>query len=108
MINFFTQITDEAGDVVKQNYKSKKTIKGKLIDGTVYRETTLEDVARTALLSSFDDDKDEDILPRYQLFRKIYHKGEIELTKEEKTLLKRLICKKHEVLFAGQALELIQ
>ncbi len=107
MINFYTPITDDAGEIVKQNYKTKKIVKGKEIDGTVYRETILEDVARTALLASFDDDKDEDILPRYQLFRKIYHKGEVDLTEKEKTLLKRFICKKHEVLFAGQALELI-
>lgn len=107
MINFLTPITDEAGEVVKQNFKTKKIVKGKEIDGTVNRVTTLEDVARTALLASFEDDKDEETLPRYQLFRKIYGKGEVELTEEEKTLLKRFICKKHEVLFAGQALELI-
>jgi hypothetical protein len=107
MINFKTPITDESGQIVKQNYRTKKIVKGKEVDGTIYRETTLEDVARTSLLASYDDDKDDEILPRYQLFRKIYGKGEIDLSEAEKTLLKRFICKKHEVLFAGQALELI-
>lgn len=107
MINFYTPITDESGEVIKQNFKAKKTVKGKIVDGTEYRETLLEDVARTALLSSYDDDKDDEVLPRYRLFRKIYHKGEVNLSEEEKSLLKRFICKKHEVLFAGQALELI-
>jgi len=107
MINFYTTITDEAGDVVKQNWNTKKTVRGKKVDGTINRETTLEDVARTALLGSYDDELDDDILPRYQLFRKIQGKGDVNLTYREKKLLKRFICKKHNVLFSGQALELI-
>ncbi len=107
MINFKTPITDESGEVVKQNWNTKKIVRGKQVDGTVNRETTLEDLTRLALLGSYDDEKDDDILPRYQLFRKIYGKEEVELTYKEKKLLKRFICKKHGVLFAGQALELI-
>lgn len=110
MINFQTPITGQDGEVVKQNFKTSKLVKGKLSETNEYREVILEDLARNALLKDQEDqDKNqEEILTRYRLFRKIYKQGEVELTEDEKTLLKRLICLNYEVLFAGQALELIK
>jgi hypothetical protein len=107
MIDFNSQFTDQDGEVVKQNFKTGKLVDGKLKEKSVYREVVLEDIARNALLKSDDEQNPEEILKRYQLFRKIYHKGQVELTEEEKTLLKRLICINHDVIFAGQAIELI-
>lgn len=109
MINFQTPITGQDGEVVKQNFKISKLVKGKLTETNEYREVILEDLARNALLKDQDgqENNQDEILTRYRLFRKIYKQGEVKLTAEEKTLLKRLICSNYEVLFAGQALELI-
>jgi hypothetical protein len=107
MINFYATFTDQDGDVVKQNFKVKNMVKGKLEEKNEYREIRLEDIAKISLLKSDDELDPIEILKRYQLFRKIYHKGEVDLTEEEKTLLKKLICANHDVIFAGQALELI-
>ena len=88
MINFYATFTDQDGDVVKQNFKVKKTVKGKVEEKNEYREIKLEDVVKISLLKSDDEQNPNEILKRYQLFRKIYHKGEVDLTEEEKTLLK--------------------
>jgi hypothetical protein len=108
MIDFNTKFIDQKGDVVKQNYKTSKIVDGEIKEFNDYRETTLEDVARGSLLNSDEEDDPSEILQRYQLFRKIANKGKVNLTEKEKTLLKKYICIKHEVLFAGQALEIIK
>jgi hypothetical protein len=108
MTDFYTKITDQDNEVVKQNFKTGKLVDGKLKETNVYREVTLEDIARNALLKSDDEVNPDEVLKRYQLFRKIYQKGEVDLTENEKTLLKKLICKIHDVIFAGQALEIIK
>ena len=107
MINFYATFTDQDGDVIKQNFKVKKLVKGKTEEKNEYREIRLEDVAKISLLKSDEEQNSEEILKRYQLFRKIYHKGEVELSEEEKVLLKKYICISHDVIFAGQAIELI-
>lgn len=107
MIDFNTQLTDQDGEVIKQNFKTGKLVDGKLDETNVYREVILEDIARATLLKSDDEDDPNEILQRYQLFRKIYHKGQVELTDEEKTLLKKYICRNTDVIIAGQALEII-
>jgi len=110
MINFNEKILGQDGEVVKQNFKTFKEVKGKNTEVNEYREVVLEDLARNALLKDHNEQEinQEEILRRYRLFRKIYKAGEIKLTNEEINLLKRLICETYEVLFAGQALELLK
>ena len=52
MIDFSTQFTDQDGEIVKQNFKVVKLVKGKAEEKNTYRALTLEDIARTALLKS--------------------------------------------------------
>ena len=108
MIDFKSPILDIDGEVVKQKFKSSKFVGGNLQQADFYRDVLLEDLARLALLKTDDEKNPNVILKRYQLFRKVYHKGEVELTNEEKEMLKKYICKNHDIIFAGQALELIK
>ena len=107
MIDFNTPFTDQDGEVIKQNFKTGKIVDGELKETNEYREVILEDIARATLLKSDDEDDPNEILQRYQLFRKIFHKGKVKLADKEKTLLKKYICRNTDVIIAGQALEII-
>jgi hypothetical protein len=108
MIDFTTPMLDQNGDKVKQNFKKPVIEKGKVKEVNEYREITLNDICRIALLKSHDEDHTPEIvLKRYKLFRKIYNQGKVELTEDEKSFLSELICISHEVIFAGQAIELL-
>jgi len=108
MIDFTIPMLDQNGDKVKQNFKKTAVEKGKVKEVNDYREITLNDICRIALLKNHEEDTTPEIvLKRYKLFRKIYNQGEVELTQDEKSFLSELICNSHEVIFAGQAMELI-
>ena len=51
---------------------------------------------------------EDEIMGKYELFRKIEGKEEVELDKTEVELLKLLVCETFEVFFIGQIIELIK
>lgn len=109
MFDLNTHMLDQNGESVKQNFKKAVMEKGKVKEVNDYREITLKDIIRIALLKNYDEAElnPSQVLSRYKLFRKIYNEGNTDLDKNEKDLLSNLICKSHEILFAGQAIELI-
>jgi len=108
MIDLTKVLVDKDNQPIKQNYRTEVVEKGKTVEKSNYRETTLSDVCRIALLKGHG----EELIPslavaRYKLFRKINGNEKAELDQYEKDLLSDLICKSYEVLIAGQAIELI-
>lgn len=110
MINLKQVFTDKNGEVVKQNYKTEVFENGETKTKNEYRETTLMDIVRLSLLQTNigeETPKPKESLKRYQLYRKIQGNDVIELSKKEIKYISKLISKHYDVLFAGQAIEML-
>lgn len=107
MLNLKHILVGMKGEAMKQNFKDTGTVKGKEKEVNNFREVTVKDMFETVLLKKDEVDSPEEILVRYRLLMKIKDVDEIGLSETEKDLLKKLICRKYEVLFAGQVLELL-
>ena len=80
-------------------------------DGTPVQKkifTKLSHLIREALISHNGDTNAESIKYRYDLYKKIKDKKEVELSKEEKDIIIQLICNKYSVIFTGQVMELLK
>jgi len=78
-----------------------KTIKVRIL-------TDLYVLVQGALLSHNGDVEPELIEKRYDLYKKVEGKDEIEITEEELKVISELLCRKYDVLFAGQAIKLLK
>ena len=97
-----------------------KTLKGEPLkeqyvgpdDKPLERDLTLASVAVTALLASYDDEKNlsgEDKVKRFKLAQQINDAdGDVEVTAEQVSLLKSLIAKGYTPLVVGQAYEILE
>lgn len=99
-IDFSQQLKDLDGDVIIDDSKKDKPI-----------TLTLGKIAIGALTASYVDEPNlsgEDKLTRYQIAMKIKEGGEVDLTIEEISEVKKLIGKYGAVLIVGQAYQMIE
>jgi len=106
MTKLTVNIIGEDGGNAMVRVPETKIIDGKKQTGTVEKECTLYGVIREVLLGCPDQDI-EIIEKKYDLFQKINGKDEVEFTKEEKELILSDLPTKFGVLFAGQAIKLL-
>lgn len=74
------------------------------------QEATLGMIIRISLLRKPMEDRDlleEVIYMRYKLFCRIRNMDEVEVSEEEIKEIKKLICQKYDMYFAGQAIDII-
>ena len=117
MIDLKTVIVNSDGEPMKQNFRTKELDEnGKEKETSVFREIVLKDIIKNSLLNRSQDDinklvkgklSEKKAAMRYQLWKKIHGKDEIEFDKKEIKLLKKLINQHYELLIVGQALEIL-
>ncbi len=71
---------------------------------------TLRLACTTALIAQFRDDqpKGDESVRRYHLAMKIYDNDEVDLSSEDKVLIKSLVAKQRDPLVVGQVWELLE
>ncbi|MCP5375179.1 MAG: hypothetical protein H6743_03685 [Rickettsiaceae bacterium] len=113
MLNLNEEIKNIDGSLAMQNFTKpgfELDEDGKpTIEHNDFRVVVLKDLLLKALSSTLLDDEKSvsKKVKQYELLKKIQFVDEVELTKEEKELLTYLVGRHYQVLFAGQAIELI-
>ncbi len=70
-------------------------------------EATLGDLLANALLRDYGIAEEEAILKHFNLFKKVEGAKDLEVSEEELTLLKGVVCKAYDTYFAGTILSLL-
>jgi hypothetical protein len=84
-------------------------VEGKSISSGKAPKLFLKDVCINAVLTPFQEDKEEDKWKKYELYKKLRDvKGEVELKVEEVSMIKKAIGKVNTTLVMGQAWEMLE
>lgn len=105
MVNLEKKILDQKGKVVEIRFRDMEAVQGKEEQKIKIEEMTVGYAIQTVLLNKGEDTKPESQLKRYQLFKKVVDAKEVELSKEEKDLITKLVSEKLEIIVAGQVYE---
>ena len=111
VIQLNQNILDKDGVIVKAKspVKVMEEIEGKEMEIEKLEEkvVTLGAMFDKALLRNDGSKTEEEVVKRYNLHKKVYGCESVELSEEELTYLKTLVCDAFEVFFAGQILEIL-
>jgi hypothetical protein len=108
----FLETLAERKNIMKINFEQTlKDMDGKdITEGKEKKVLTLDKVCVNALLSENQDDRQsgEDKLKVFQLAKKIYGAGEVEVTAEEIVLIKNKVGRFYLPLVVGQVYEILE